>query len=58
MYKKRTAERGNNPEEDRVETTDVVWGAMVGTWENGDEDYVFVFGDEVSADVQRRETHS
>ena len=39
-------------------TTAVVWRAMVETWENGDEDSVFVFGDEVSADLQRRETHS
>ena len=28
------------------------------TWEYEDEDYVFEFGHEVSADVQRRETHN
>ena len=28
------------------------------TWKYDDEDYVFVFGNEVSADAQRRETHS
>ena len=30
---------------------------MVETWEYAEENYVFAFGDEVSADVQRRETH-
>ena len=30
----------------------------VQSWEYDDENYLFVFGDEVSADVQRRETHS
>ena len=42
----------------RVETTAVVQGATVETWEYDDENYVLVFGQEVSADVQRRETHS
>ena len=46
------------PKGARVETTAVVQGAIVDTWEYDDEDYVFVSGDEVSADVQRRETHS
>ena len=31
---------------------------MVETWEYVDEDYIFEFGHEVSADVQRRETHN
>ena len=30
---------------------------MAETWEYAEENYVFAFGDEVSADVQRRETH-
>ena len=30
---------------------------MAETWEHAEENYVFAFGDEVSADVQRRETH-
>ena len=50
VYKKRIAER--------TETTAVVQGVMVETWEYEDEDYVFEFGHEVSADVQRRETHN
>ena len=57
VYKKRIAEKGNKPKGESVETTAVVQGAMVETWEY-DEEYVFVFGDEVSADLQRRETHS
>ena len=43
------------PKGERVETT--VQGAMAETWEYAEENYVFAFGDEVSADVQRRETH-
>ena len=43
---------------ERVETTAVVQGVMVVTWEHEDEDCVFEFGHEVSADVQRRETHT
>ena len=31
---------------------------MVETWKYDDDDCVFVFGNEVSADVQRREKHS
>ena len=31
---------------------------MVETWKCHNEDYVFVFGNEVIADVQRREKHS
>ena len=42
---------------ERVGTTAVVQGAMVETWEYAEENSVFAFGDEVSADVQRRETH-
>ena len=30
----------------------------VQSWEYDDDNYLFVFGDEVSTDVQRRETHS
>ena len=30
---------------------------MADTWEYAEENNVFAFGDEVSADVQRRETH-
>ena len=48
VYKKRIA--GGTEEA-------VVQGVMVETWEYEDEDYVFEFGHEVSADVQRRETH-
>ena len=48
----------NSKERERVETTAVVQGATVKTCEYAEEDYVFVFGDEVCADVQRRETHS
>ena len=57
MYKKRIVEKGHNPKGEKVETTSVVQGAMVQMWEYADEDHVFVFRDEVSADVQRRETH-
>ena len=45
------------PKGERVETTAVVQGAMAETWEYAEENYVFAFGDEVSVDVQRRETH-
>ena len=47
VYKKRTAEKGNKPK-----------GVMVETWKYDNEDCVFVFGNEVSADAQRREKHS
>ena len=50
VYKKRIAER--------IETSSVVQGVMVEMWEHEDEDFVFEFGHEVSADVQRRETHN
>ena len=45
------------PKGERVETTAVVQGALAETWEYAEENYVFAFGDQVSADVQRRETH-
>ena len=48
----------NKPEGESVETTTVVQVVMDETWKYEDDDYVFVFGSEVSADVQRRETHS
>ena len=41
----------------RFETTAVVQRAMAETWAYAEENNVFAFGDEVSADVQRRETH-
>ena len=41
------------PKGERVETTAVVQGAMAETWEYAEENYVFAFGDEVNADVQR-----
>ena len=46
------------PKGERVETNAVVQGSTVETCEYDDERYVFVFGDEVTAGVQRRETHS
>ena len=58
VYKKRIAEKGNKPKGERVETTGVVHEAMVEMWECDDGDHVFVFGDGVSADVQRSETQS
>ena len=56
VYKKRIAEKGNKPEGESVETTTVVQVVMDETWKFEDDDYVFVFGSEVSADVQRRDT--
>ena len=56
VYKKRIAEKGNKPEGESVETTTVVQVVMDETWKYEDDDYVFVFGSEVSADVQRRDT--
>ena len=53
MYKKRIAERGNK---ENVETSAAVQGAMVETWEYGEEDYVFAFGEAAIAAVQRPET--
>ena len=50
VYKKHIAER--------TETTAVAQGVMVETWKYHDEDHVFEFEHEVSADVQRRETHN
>ena len=50
VYKKRFAER--------TETTVVVQGVMVETWKYGDEDYVFEFGHDGSANVRGRETHN
>ena len=47
-----------SPKGKRAETTAVVQGVMVETWKYEDEDYVFEFGHEVTADVQRRETHN
>ena len=58
MYKMRIAEKGNKPNGERAKTTAVVQGLMVETWKYDDENYVFVFGNEVSSDVPRRETHS
>ena len=58
VCKKRIAEKGNKPRGKRAETTAVVQGVMVETWEYDDEDYVFEFGHEVSAAVQRREIHN
>ena len=51
-------EKTSLKERERVETTAVVQEVMVETWEYDDEDHVFVFGHEVSADVQRHEKHS
>ena len=39
-----------------METTGVAQEELVEVWELGDESYVFVFGDEVSAGVWRRRT--
>ena len=52
VYKKSIAER--------AETTAVavMQGVMVKTWKYDDEDNVFEFEHGVSADVQRRETHT
>ena len=50
MYKKRITEK--------VETEAVVQRVMVEKWEYDDEECGYVFGHQVSADVQRRETHS
>ena len=46
------------PKGERFETTAVVRVVMVETWKYDHEDYAFVFGNEVIADVQRREKHS
>ena len=54
VYKKRIAEKGNK---EKVETPAAVQGAMVETLEYAGEDYVFAFGEEVIAAVQRPETH-
>ena len=43
---------------DRAETTVVVQGMKVETWQYDDEDDVFEFGHEVSANVHRHETHN
>ena len=40
------------------ETTAVVRVVMFATWKYDNEDYVLVVGNEVIADVQRRENHS
>ena len=53
-----TLQKKETSPKERVETTAAVQGVMVETWEYDDEDYVFVFGHEVSADVQRHEKHS
>ena len=58
VYKQRTVEKGNRPKGERFETTAVVRVVMVETWTYEHEDYVFVFGNEVIADVQRREKHN
>ena len=50
MYKKRITEK--------VETEAVVQRVMVEKWEYDDEECGYVFGHQVSAGVQRRETHS
>ena len=54
MYKKRIAEKGNK---EKVETSAAVQGAIVETWEYGEEHYVFAFGEAVIAAEQRSETH-
>ena len=51
-------EQENKLKGERVETIAAVQGSMVETWEYDDERYVFVVEDDVSADVQKRETHS
>ena len=61
VYKKRMAEKGGNRE--KTETTAAVQGAtmaqraMVETWKYTEDDYVFAFGEDVIAAVQRPETH-
>ena len=56
--KKRIAEKGKKPKGKKIETTAVVQGVMVDTWKYEDETMSSSFGHEVSADVQRRETHN
>ena len=54
MSKTRIAEKGNT---EKVGTSAAVQGAMVETWEYGEEDYVSAFGEVVIAAGQRLETH-
>ena len=58
VYKQRIVEKGNGPKGERFETTAAVRVVMVEKWKYDNEDYVLVFGNEVIADVQRREKHS
>ena len=51
VHKQRIVENGNRPKGERFETTAVVRQVMVQTWKCDKEDYVFVFGNEVIADV-------
>ena len=57
VYKVRTAEKGNKPKRERVKINVCSARSDGRNMEVDDEDFVFVFGNEVSADVQRRETH-
>ena len=47
-------QKGN---EEKVDRSAAVQGAIAGTWEYTEEDYVFAFGEAVIAAVQRPETH-
>ena len=51
VYKKRIVEKGDRPNGERVETTAAVRVVMVDAWKYDNEDYVFVFGNEVIADA-------
>ena len=54
MYKKRMAEKGANKE--KTETTAAAQGAMIKTWEYTEDDFLFTFGENVIAAVQRPQT--
>ena len=45
VYKKRIAEKGNNPKGEKDETTVGVQGAMVERWKHSDKDCIFMFED-------------
>ena len=58
VYKQRIVEEGNTSKREIFGTTAAVRIVMVAMWKYDNEDSVFVFGNEVIADVQRREKHS